>query len=178
MAITRRLARPLLASVFVVGGAQVLKDPSAAAVRARALTDRVVPALQRRGIPLPSDPLLVARATAAVQIVAAGALASGRAPRTSAAVLAATLIPATVTAHPFWAAPDAETKRHDIHQSAKNASIVGGLILAAVDTEGRPGLAWRTRRAAVDARRQARHLARTARLEARLAAKSVPLPGA
>ena len=88
-----------------------------------------------------TDPLLLARATAGVQLLAAAALATGRAPRTSAAVLAATLVPSTVAAHPFWAAPDAETKRHDIHQSAKNASIVGGLILAAVDTEGRPGLA-------------------------------------
>ena len=37
--------------------------------------------------------------------------------------------------------------------------MLGGLIIAAGDTEGQPGVAWRTRRAAKDARREARHLA-------------------
>ena len=171
MAITRRLARPLLASVFVVGGAQVLRDPSTAAARARALTDRVVPALRKRGIPLPADPTTVVKATAAVQLLAAGTLATGRAPRTSAAVLAATLVPSTLLSHPFWAADNPEQRRHDLYETSRNAALTGGLILAAVDTEGRPGMAWRARRATRDARRQARHLTRTARLEARLAAR-------
>lgn len=174
MAITRRLARPLLASVFVVGGAQVLRDPATAAVRARNLTSRVAPALRSRGIPVPQDPLVIARATAGVQLVAAAALATGRLPRTSSLVLAATLVPSTVVAHPFWSASTPSERRSDLHQTAKNASVLGGLILAAVDTEGKPGIAWRTRRAAKDAQEQARHLARTARLEARLAAGQVP----
>ncbi|MFC6153740.1 DoxX family protein [Nocardioides yefusunii] len=174
MAITRRLARPLLASVFAVGGAQVLRDPATAAVRARNLTDRVVPALRSRGIPIPQDPLVIARATAGVQLVAAATLATGRLPRTSSIVLAATLVPSTVVSHPFWRATDPTQRRGDLHQTAKNASILGGLVLAAVDTEGKPGLAWRTRRATKDAKRQARHLARTASLEARLAATQVP----
>jgi hypothetical protein len=47
--------------------------------------------------------------------------------------------------------------------------MMGGLMLAAVDTEGKPGVAWRARRAAADVRREARGLARTARREAKLA---------
>lgn len=176
MAITRRLARPLLASVFLVGGAQVLRDPAAAAVQARSFSDRVGPALRARGIPLPQDPLLLARANAVVQLGAAAALATGRAPRTSAAVLIASLVPSTILAHPFWSATDPEERRHHVRQAAKNASVAGGLVLAAVDTEGRPGVLWRTRRAARDARREARHLAHTATLEARLAASSLPHP--
>ena len=42
-------------------------------------------------------------------------------------------------------------------------------MLAAVDTEGKPGVAWRARRAAADVRREAKGLARTARREAKLA---------
>jgi hypothetical protein len=38
-----------------------------------------------------------------------------------------------------------------------------------VDTEGKPGVAWRARRAARDVRREAKVLARQARTEARLA---------
>ncbi len=45
----------------------------------------------------------------------------------------------------------------------KNASMLGGLLLAAVDTEGKPGVAWRARRAASDVRREARQLAKDAR---------------
>jgi hypothetical protein len=48
--------------------------------------------------------------------------------------------------------------------------MLGGLIIAAGDTEGKPGVAWRARRAARDARREAGHLAGTARREAKLAA--------
>ena len=172
MAITRRLARPLLASLFVVSGVQVLRDPAGAAARARTLTDRIVPALNSRGIPILSDPTALARATAAVQLVAAGTLATGRLPRTSAGVLAATLVPSTLVSHPFWSADSPEQRRHELQQAAKNASITGGLILAAVDTEGRPGVAWRTRRATKDAHRQARHLTRTAKREGRLATKA------
>ena len=42
-------------------------------------------------------------------------------------------------------------------------------MIASGDTEGQPGVLWRTRRAAKDARREARHLARSARREAALA---------
>ena len=55
----------------------------------------------------------------------------------------------------------------------KNLSMLGGLLLAAVDTEGRPGVAWRAKHAATGARRQAQAPGREAKLEARLAAKSL-----
>jgi hypothetical protein len=54
-------------------------------------------------------------------------------------------------------------------QFFKNVSMMGGLLLAGVDTEGRPGVAWRARRAARDVRREARSLRRQAAAEARVA---------
>ena len=54
-------------------------------------------------------------------------------------------------------------------QFLKNVSMFGGLLLASVDTEGKPGVAWRARRAATDVKREARRLAKDARHEARLA---------
>ena len=53
-------------------------------------------------------------------------------------------------------------------QFFKNASMLGGLLLAAVDTEGKPGVAWRARRAASDVRREAKRLAKDARHQGRL----------
>ena len=173
MALTRRIARPLLASSFIIGSAQVLKDPRAAAEGLRHYTDKLVPMAQSRGLPLPNDPATLARLAAAVQLSAAGALAMGKAPRISAAVLTATLVPSVVTNNPLKSDADAATKSRNVAETAKQASLVGGLILATVDTEGRPGLAWRARRATADAKRQARHLAKEAKLETRLAAKSL-----
>jgi putative oxidoreductase len=55
----------------------------------------------------------------------------------------------------------------------KNVSMLGGLMLAAVDTEGKPGVAWRARRAAKDVRREAKRIGHDAALETRLMAKSL-----
>jgi hypothetical protein len=110
-------------------------------------------------------------------MMGAGALfATSRAPRTSALVLAATLVPTTVAGHPFWEADDPATRRQQRLHFFKNLGMLGGLLLAVVDTEGKPGLSWRARRAAKDAKRaagqakkDARHVAHDARREAKLA---------
>ena len=88
-------------------------------------------------------------------------------------MLAASLVPTTVAGHQFWNETDPAAKANQKIHFFKNLSMLGGLLLAAVDTEGRPGVAWRARRAATDVRRQAKHLGREAKLEARLAAKSL-----
>src|SRR5205823_628630 len=104
-----------------------------------------------------------------VQVVAGLALATGRMPRVSALVLAASLAPTTYAGHPFWEEKDKTARAGQRIQFFKNVSMMGGLLLAGVDTEGKPGVAWRARRAARDVRRDARQLATQARTEARLA---------
>jgi hypothetical protein len=51
--------------------------------------------------------------------------------------------------------------------------MLGGLIIAGLDTEGKPGVAWRAKHAASDVRREAKHAAKAARREAKRAARSV-----
>jgi len=109
------------------------------------------------------------RINAGVQLAAAAALATGRAPRLSSAVLAASLLPTTIAGHPFWRESDPATKKLQRLNFFKGVSLVGGLLIAGVDTEGRPGVAWRARRAAKDVRREAKVLGRQARAEARVA---------
>ena len=41
--------------------------------------------------------------------------------------------------------------------------MFGGLLIAAVDTEGKPGVAWRAQHAVGSARREAKHLRREAK---------------
>lgn len=171
MTVSRLVARPLLSSIFFVGAVNALKNAEASAAKARKVTDRVVPLAQKAapGAPIPTDPTTLVRINAAAQIGAAAALATGRAPRLSACVLAASLVPTTLAGHRFWEESEPQARSQQRIQFAKNLSVLGGLLLAGVDTEGRPGLAWRARRAAKDVRREARHLAKEARREARLA---------
>ena len=172
MTVSRMIARPMLASMFVVGGVNALRNASDYAARAKQVTDRLVPLAKRAmpQAPIPEDPITLVRINAAVQIGAGAALATGHVPRLSSAALAATLVPTTIVGHQFWNEDDpAQRANHRVH-FFKNVSMLGGLLLAALDTEGRPGVAWRTRRAARDVRREARHLRTSARREAKLAA--------
>lgn len=171
MTLTRLIARPLLSSIFVAGGINALRNTDAHAEKAKPITDKVVPLARKAapGAPIPTDARTLVRINAGAQILAAAALATGRAPRISAAVLAASLVPTTAAAHAFWAETDPQVKAQQRLQFIKNTSILGGLLLAGVDTDGQPGLVWRARRAATDVRRETRRLAKDARREAKLA---------
>ena len=171
MTLSRVIARPFLASIFVAGGINALRNTDAHAEKAKPVTDRVVPFARKAapGAPIPTDARTLVRINAGAQILAAAALATGRAPRLSATVLAASLVPTTVAGHAFWNETDPQAKAQQRLNFLKNTSILGGLLLAGVDTDGKPGLAWRARRAATDVRRETRRLAKDARHEARLA---------
>jgi putative oxidoreductase len=171
MTVIRLIARPMLASAFFVGAANALKNAPKLGPKASRVTEKVVPLAQRAapGLAIPTDPVTIVRLNAAVQIAAAAALATGRAPRLSSTILALSLAPTTFAGHAFWAETDPAVKATQRMNFFKGVSLVGGLLIAGVDTEGRPGVAWRAKRAAKDVRRETRQLARNARTEARLA---------
>lgn len=171
MSLSRLVARPMLASIFVVGGVNALRNAPALAAKARPVTDRLLPLAQKAApqAPIPDDPTVLVRVNAATQVAAGLTLATGRAPRLSAAVLAATLLPTTAAGHRFWELDDAAARGQQRLHFFKNVSLLGGLVIAAGDTDGRPGVAWRARHVAKDARREAKHLRSAAGREARLA---------
>ncbi len=173
MTLSRLIARPLLASGFVIGAVNALRHTDDVAPKAKHVADKVVPVVQRAGVPVPSDTATLVRVNAGLQVAGALALATGRAPRLGAAALAVSLVPTTVAGHAFWAETTPEAKRVQRLQFFKNLSMLGGAIIAAGDTDGKPGVAWRARRAAKDARREAGHLAGSARREAKLAKAKV-----
>lgn len=172
MTLVRRIARPMLASMFVVGGLDQLKHPGRKVDTARPLVEKVAPA-----IGLPDDTELLVRANGAAMVGAGALLALGRLPRVASAVLAATIVPTTIAAHAFWNEQDPEVRAQQKVQFFKNVSLLGGLLIAAVDTAGKPGLAYRAHmvndsahRTARQTRREARHLAHAAAREAKLKA--------
>jgi len=152
MTLVRRLARPLLAAPFIYGGIDQLRRPD----RKTDGGGPVIPALKGLAVgpvTLPSEEAGLVRLNGALMTGAGLGLATGRAPRLSSVVLAASLVPTTLTGHRFWEAPDEKTKQLQLVQALKNAALFGGLLIAAVDTNGKPGLAWRAHHAAKQAER-------------------------
>jgi putative oxidoreductase len=157
--LVRRLARPLLAAVFIKGGIDTLLNPEP---RVSMVAPKVAQAQDVIGDKLPpqapTEPEQLVRIDAGVKIGAGVLLALGKFPRIASLLLAGSVIPTTATAHAFWEYDDpAERSNHQTH-FLKNLGLLGGLILAAVDTEGKPSLGWRARRASRKLAKQTREL--------------------
>jgi putative oxidoreductase len=143
MAVSRRLARPLLASMFIMGGADSMMNPESKTDRAKTVGPKVAAQLG-----LPEDPKTLVLVNGAVQVGAGALLALGKLPRLASLALAASLVPTTLAGHRFWDETDERTRAMQRVQFFKNLSMLGGLLLAAADTEGRPSMSWRAHRAA------------------------------
>src|SRR4051794_11320697 len=158
----RSAARAMLAAIFLTEGLAAVRDPKRLVDRAKPVTDRISslhPAI-------PSDTATLVRVNGAVQVVGGALLATGVATTPAALALAASLVPTTLAGHPFWQHDDPAERRQQRINLLKNAGLVGGLLFAALDNEGRPGLRWRAAREAHDLRRQADQLRRRAGREA------------
>jgi putative oxidoreductase len=151
----RRLARPMLAAIFITGGINTLRHPEPHVQTAKPLVDKVSGSLPEQ---VPSEPQQLVYIDAGVKIAAGTLLALGKFPRLSSLALAGSIVPTTVAGHAFWEKTDPAEKAAEQVHFLKNVSILGGLILAAVDTEGKPSLGWRGRRAARKLAEQTREL--------------------
>src|SRR3954468_1519547 len=176
----RTAARAMLASIFVVSGAKILINPDSRVDTARRVTDKVGPLIEKVDTRLPTDARSLVQIKAALDVTAGLLLATGHLTRPAAAVLAGGLVPTTFAGHPFWMVPKEERAAHQIH-FLKNLGLLGGLLLAAADTEGKPGLKYRTTHAVDRSQRKVQRAVRTARREAKIAAMSAAvgrkLPG-
>ncbi len=157
----------MMAGMFVVGGMDALRNPTSKVSKAEDIAPKLAEPLG-----LPSDPVALVRINGAVQVVGGTLLAMGKMPRLSALALAASLGPTTYAGHRFWEETDDRQRTQQQIQFMKNVSMLGGLLIAGVDTAGKPGIAWRAKRAASDVRREAKHVRKAAKREARRARKS------
>ena len=145
----RRLARPLLAAVFIYGGIGALRDAEGHAKVARPLVDKTVGNVQD-SLPdqVPTDAETLVRLDGAVKIGAGTLLALGKAPRLAALLLAGSVVPTTLVGHAFWEIDDPQERSAQQTQFLKNLGLLGGLLIAAVDTEGKPSVTYRARHGA------------------------------
>jgi putative oxidoreductase len=141
MTIVRRVARPLLAAPLIQSGVDVARHPGPHAEAAKPVLNQVAGPLR-----LPNDPVMVVRAAGAVTAVAGSLLAVGRLPRLSALAIVATA-PVVQPVEPFWKEKDPALRREKQATFVKTLGLIGGALLATVDTEGKPSVAYRGRKA-------------------------------
>lgn len=142
VSISRRIARPLLASIFIAEGWDAIRNPNG---KAKPLAPRSQPPMTGQSV-VPEDSLNFVRVNGVVQVSGGVLLAIGKYPRLAALVLMGSIAPTTYTGHRFWQETDDEIRGQQKIQLLKNLGLLGGLIFAAVDTEGAPSLGWRARR--------------------------------
>jgi uncharacterized membrane protein YphA (DoxX/SURF4 family) len=148
MTLLRAFARTLLASQFVVSGFKAVRDPEPLVPAAEPLVERWMPLVKKYAPEqvasvIPEDTKTLVRLNGALQLFGGLALASGKGRRLGSTLLAASLVPSTIAKYPFWSRDSAEEKAVDKAHFLKNISLLGGVLLAARDTEGKPGVVWR-----------------------------------
>lgn len=148
MTLLRSTARTMLASYFVVSGLKAVRDPESLVPAAEPLVDGVVPTVQRFAPDqvasmLPTDAKSWVRINGVLELVGGIALASGKGRRLGAALLALSLVPTTIGKYPFWSRSDPAERAADRDHFLKNVSLLGGVLIASRDTEGRPSLGYR-----------------------------------
>lgn len=163
----RRLARPLLASIFVYGGIGALRDVKGHAKAAAGLLDKTVTPV-KDSIPeqVPTDPETLVKIDGVVKVGAGVLLALGKWPRVAALLLSGSVIPTTLSAHAFWEIEDPEQREAQRIQFLKNLGLLGGLLITAVDTEGKPSVGYRARHGAHKVAEQTQQAVDSARLTA------------
>lgn len=170
MTLLRAASRTMLASYFVTSGYKAFRQPDVLVPAAEPVADRLVPLVKKYapaqvGGYVPEDTRTLVRVNGAAQVLGGLALASGKGRRLGAVVLAASLVPSTLAKYPFWTRTSPDEKAQDRTHFLKNVSLLGGVLLAAGDTEGRPSLVWRAQKGgellARDARKTTKRLSRT-----------------
>ena len=121
----------MIASLFVYGGVSAIKSPQGRARAAEPVAD-----LMRKAAPqTPVDTANLVRINGAIHVGAGLALATGRVPRLSAAALALTMPPTTLSGHRFWEETDPAARTNQTIHFLKNLAITGGLLLSTLDPE-------------------------------------------
>ena len=146
MSLLRFAGRSMLASFFVVNGAKAVANPEPHVPSAEPLAKAFVPLAQKVAPPtiatyIPEDTRTLVRLIGATQVVGGLMLATGIGRRLGAAILGVSMVPHVLASRPGKLSTPEERR---IAQSLllRNVALLGGVVLASLDTQGRPDLAW------------------------------------
>ena len=150
--LVRRIARPLLAASFVYGGIDTLRNPTSRVPGATPIVESITQQADKSlPVQVPRDVEQWVKIDAGVKVAAGSLFALGRFPRLSALALTGSIVPTTLAGHRFWEETDGEKRFSQLSHFLKNLGLLGGLLIAAVDTEGKPSVGWWARRSATAA---------------------------
>jgi putative oxidoreductase len=144
MSLARRAARAALAASFISGGIDQIRNPQPKAAPASPIAKPIADRVPQ----LPNDPESLVKLDGAIKVVGGLALIVGPFARPAALVLAGTLVPTTLAGHRFWETSDPDQRVSDRVEFFKNVSLLGGLLMTALDTGGRPSIPWMAGKAA------------------------------
>jgi len=147
--LVRRIARPLLASSFIYGGIDTLRNPQSRVPGAAPIVEQITGVADRQlPVQVSKDVEQWVRVDAAVKVGAGSLFALGKFPRLSALLLTGSIVPNTLAGHRFWEHEDPKERFGQLSHFLKNLGLLGGLLIATVDTEGKPSVGWWTRKTA------------------------------
>ena len=147
--LVRRIARPMLAAPFVVLGVDALRQPGGRVEIARPVVEKLTEQADKvLPVQVPKDVEQWVRINAGVMVGAGTLFGLGRLPRLSALLLTGSMVPTTLAGHSFWEHEDEKTRKQQQIHFFKNVGLVGALLLASVDTAGKPSVGWRAKHAA------------------------------
>ena len=138
MSLARRAARGALAASFISGGLDQIRNPQPKAGPASPIAKPIADRVPQ----LPNDPESLVKLDGAIKVVGGLGMVFGPFARPAALLLAGSMVPTTLAGHRFWETTDPDQKVSDRVEFFKNVSLIGGLLIAALDTGGRPSIAW------------------------------------
>lgn len=171
MNLLRAAARTMLAGYFVVNGVKALKDPAPFAAEQERFASTVVP-LARKVAPaevataLPDDAETIARITGGLQVAGGIGMILDKGRRFGAGLIALSMVPQLMGFTAKGLTPEERALARN--ELLKNVALLGGALIAAGDTEGRPGLAWRAQDSAAKLSRNVDHTRRSLTKDAEL----------
>ncbi|MGP9844285.1 hypothetical protein [Brachybacterium sp. 107] len=137
MALVRRIARPLLAAPFIVEGVRTVMRPEREIDVYPQAFDAFDSTLAKTSAPNFLDARTVVRAAGAVAAGAGVLYATNRYPRAAAAALLMTTSVGWAGRKKVWELRG-EERMEEIQSILTDAGLLGGVLLAVVDHDGRP----------------------------------------
>lgn len=163
--LVRRIARAALGAYFINESVKSFRNTEAQAQTAAPFVEFVS---RESGRKIPNDPSNAVRVQGALMGLGGAALVTGKCPRGAALLLAPVTAANAYMHEAFWAEKDQAVRAQKQTAFFRTLAITGGVLLAAADTEGKPGLAWRASHGVAASRRELKRAATAARREAQL----------
>lgn len=142
MSLVRRIARPLLAAPFIFQGVRTVMRPEREIDTYPQAFEMVDSTLSQSSLPDAVDARRVLQATGAVAAGAGLLYATDHFPRAAAATLLVTSTVGWAGRKKVWELSGEELK-DEVQAILTNAGLLGGVMLAVVDTDGKPSTAYR-----------------------------------